>query len=134
MEARFPQYERVLVRDNPFRVQVQRQDFVASLRRVALLASERTHGVQLQFDRDAMSLSSVGFDIGSGEEKVDCSYHGDAMKVFVNAQYVLDFLTAVSCESVEMRLRDADGPIVLMPIENESDISENLYVIMPIRL
>jgi DNA polymerase-3 subunit beta len=134
LEARFPQYERVLVRDNPFRVRVHRQEFVASLRRINLLASERTHGVQLQFDHDTMSLTSVGFDIGSGEEKVECSYQGEAMKVFVNAQYVLDFLNAATCETVEMRLRDADGPIVLVPVENEQEIIETLYVIMPIRL
>lgn len=134
LEARFPQYERVLVRDNPHHVRVQRQELNASLRRLNLLASERTHGVQLQFDRDTLALSSVGFDIGSGEEKVECSYTGEPMKVLVNAQYVLDFLNAVSCDEVSMRLRDADGPVVLMPVEVESEITECLYVIMPIRL
>jgi DNA polymerase-3 subunit beta len=134
LEARFPQYERVLVRDNPLRVRVQRQEFVASLRRINLLASERTHGVQLAFEHDTMSLNSVGFDIGTGEEKVECSYQGEAMKVFVNAQYVLDFLGAVGCEHVEMRLRDADGPVVLTPVDDDAEIAECLYVIMPIRL
>ena len=134
LESRFPQYERVLVRDNPHKLRVRRQEFAASLRRVALLASERTHGVQLQLDTDTISLSSVGFDIGSGEEQVECQYRGEAMKVFVNAQYVLDFLNAVPCEEVEMRLRDADGPIVLTPAEDDAEITECLYVIMPIRL
>ncbi len=134
LESRFPQYERVLVRDNPHRLRVQRQEFAASLRRVALLASERTHGVQLQVDPDTISLSSVGFDIGSGEEQVECEYRGEPMKVFVNAQYVLDFVNALSCETIEMRLRDADGPIVLMPGGDDEAIAECLYVIMPIRL
>jgi len=107
---------------------------VASLRRINLLASERTHGVQLAFEHDTMSLNSVGFDIGTGEEKVECSYQGEAMKVFVNAQYVLDFLGAVGCEYVEMRLRDADGPVVLTPVDDDAEIAECLYVIMPIRL
>jgi DNA polymerase III subunit beta len=134
MEARFPQYERVLVRDNPHRVSLDRQDFLASLRRINLLASERTHGVQLQFDHDTLSLTSVGFDIGSGEEKVECSYQGETIKVLVNAQYVLDFLTAVSSQYVEVRLRDADGPVVMLPVEDKTDVAESLYVIMPIRL
>ena len=134
LESRFPQYERVLVRDNPHTLRVQRQEFGASLRRVALLASERTHGVQLHFDTDTIALSSVGFDIGSGEEKVECQYRGEPMKVFVNAQYVLDFLNAISCAQVEIRLRDADGPIVLMPVDDDAEIAECLYVIMPIRL
>jgi DNA polymerase III subunit beta len=134
LESRFPQYERVLVRDNPHRLRLRRQEFTAALRRVALLASERTHGVQLQLDTDTVGMSSVGFDIGSGEEQVECEYRGTAMKVFVNAQYMIDFFNAVSTEWVEMRVRDADGPIVLMPVDDDAEITECLYVIMPIRL
>jgi DNA polymerase-3 subunit beta len=134
LESRFPQYERVLVRDNPYKLRLRRQEFTAALRRVALLASERTHGVQLQLDTDSIGLSSVGFDIGSGEEQVECEYRGEAMKVFVNAQYMIDFFNAVSTEWVEMRLRDADGPIVLTPVDDDAEITECLYVIMPIRL
>ena len=76
LEARFPQYERVLVRDNPHRARVQRQEFMAALRRVALLASERTHGVQMQFDHDSIALASVGFDLGQAAEEVACTLLG----------------------------------------------------------
>ncbi|MGE5236452.1 MAG: DNA polymerase III subunit beta [Acidobacteriota bacterium] len=134
LEARFPQYERVLVRDNPNRALVQRHDLAASLRRVALLTSERTHGVQMNFESDAISLASVGFDLGQATEVVPCRYDGEPLKVFVNAQYVLDFLGAVEATEIEMRLRDSDGPVVLSPVGDETPISESLYVIMPIRL
>jgi DNA polymerase-3 subunit beta len=134
LEARFPQYERVLVRDNPYRVVLQRSDFAASLRRVALLASERTHGVQLQFDDDTLSLSSVGFDLGQAAEILSCSYRGPGIKLLVNAHYVLDFLSAVPANAVELQLREGEGPLVLTPTTLPPTITECLYVIMPIRL
>jgi len=134
LEARFPQYERVLVRDNPHRARVQRQELVASLRRVALLASERTHGVQFGFDNNSLSLTSVGFDLGQAAEEVACSYAGAPLKVFVNANYLIDFLNAIDCPEVELQLRDADGPIVVTPIGDPPEAGECLYVIMPIRL
>jgi len=134
LEARFPQYERVLVRDNPHRARVQRQELASALRRVALLASERTHGVQLEFESDSLSLSSVGFDLGQAAEVVPCAYRGEPLKVFVNASYILDFLGAVDVEEVEMQLRDADGPIVMTPTKEDATMGECLYVIMPIRL
>ena len=40
----------------------------ASLRRVALLTSERTHGVQIQLSADTLALTSVGFDLGQAAE------------------------------------------------------------------
>ncbi len=134
LEARFPQYERVLVRDNPHRATVQRQELASALRRVSLLASERTHGVQMQFEKDSLALASVGFDLGQAAEAIACRYAGQPLKVFVNANYLLDFLNAVEVQEVEIQLRDADGPIVMTPVGEEAAIGECLYVIMPIRL
>jgi len=134
LEARFPQYERVLVRDNPHRARVQRQELAAALRRVALLASERTHGIQMQFEKDTIGLTSVGFDLGQATEEVTCAYAGQSLKVFVNANYLLDFLGAVDVKEVELQLRDADGPIVITPLGEDAATGECLYVIMPIRL
>lgn len=134
LEARFPQYERVLVRDNPHRARLHRAEFAASLRRVALLTSERTHGVQLQLDEDTLSLSSVGYDLGGAAEVVPCEYRGPAVRLLVNAQYLLDFLAAAESESVEMQLRDADAPLVLVPIDAAAGGGEALCVIMPIHL
>ena len=134
LEARFPQYERVLVRDNPHRARVSRTELLASLRRVALLTSERTHGVQFVFENDGIGLSSVGFDLGQANEGVACSYQGAPIRVLVNAQYVLDFLTAIEVDEIEVQLRDGDGPVVLAPIGDNPAVGECLYVIMPIRL
>ena len=134
LEARFPQYDRVLVRDNPHCVVVQHTDLAASLRRVALLASERTHGVQMQFDEDFISLSSVGFDLGQAAEQVPCQYRGPAIRVLVNAHYVLDFLAAVAPDVIEIHLREGDAPMVLSMREPPAPISDCLYVVMPIRL
>jgi DNA polymerase III subunit beta len=134
LEARFPQYERVLVRDNPHRIRLPRRDIVAAMRRVALLASERTHGVQLNVADGALSLASVGFDLGQASEELACGYHGGPLTVLLNAQYVMDFLAAVEVEEVELQLRDGDSPVVLIPSGGDDAAGECLYVIMPIRL
>ncbi|HPC84629.1 MAG TPA: DNA polymerase III subunit beta [Thermoanaerobaculaceae bacterium] len=134
VEARFPQYERVLVRDNPLRALVGRHELQAALRRVALLASERTRGVQLQFEEDSLALTSVGFDLGQASEVVPCRYRGEPIRSLVNAGYVLEFLGAVESQEVEFQLRDGEGPVVLSPVLAGEAVGECLYVIMPIRV
>jgi DNA polymerase III subunit beta len=135
LEARFPQYERVLVRDNPHRARVQRGEFLAALRRVALLASEKTHGVQISFNEGLIALSSVGFDLGQAAEEVSCSYHGESLRVLVNAQYIIEYLAVLETPEVEFQLRDGEGPVVLVPVALEGEPAvQSLYVIMPIRL
>ena len=134
LEARFPQYERVLVRDNPHHARVNRAELLAALRRVGLLTSERTRGVQLQLDEDALSITSVGYDLGRAAEVVPCHYRAEPLEVLVNAQYLVDFLSAIECGDVELQLRDADGPVVLRPCDDDPALAESLYVVMPIRV
>ncbi len=134
MEARFPQYERVLVRNNPHRAVVQRLDFLAALRRVGLLTSERTRGVLMGLQPEAISLTSVGFDLGQASEVVPCQYQGPPIRVQVNAQYVIDFLAAVSTEEVEMQLRDEQAAMAMVPSGSSGRGVDALYIIMPIRV
>lgn len=134
LESRFPQYERVLVRDNKLKARVDRAEVLAALRRVALLTSERTHGIQLTFEKDSLSVSSVGFDLGQAAEVVPCEYGEHPVKTLVNAHFLLDFFNAVTVPKIEFQLRDSEGPVVLTPILDEPDGSECLYVIMPIRV
>ncbi len=134
LEARFPQYERVLVRTNPHRAQVEKVQLASSLHRVALLASERTRPVRLDLEEDRLLLASVGHDLGGAEEVVPCRYRGPSLRVLVNAQYLLDFLNATEVPQVELQLGDGEGPLVAVPVGVEPAGSEVLCVIMPIRL
>lgn len=134
LEARFPQYERVLVRDNPHRAVVQRLDLLAALRRVGLLTSERTRGVQLAFQRDTISLTSVGFDLGQASETLACQYSGPPLTIQVNAQFVIDFLAAVTNDQVQLQLREEGGAVALVPHGGGGTVADTLYIIMPIRV
>ncbi len=134
LDARFPQYERVLVRDNPYVAVLQRLELLAALRRVGLLASERTRGVLMSFGADALSLASVGFDLGQASEVVSCQYQGPPLAIRVNAQFVIDFLAAVTSEAVEMQLRDEEAAVAMVPRGAGCTVADVLYIIMPIRV
>lgn len=134
LEARFPQYERLLTRDHPYRARLQRDEFVAALRRVVILTSEKTHGVELRLDEDSLSLASVGFDLGGAQEVVNCQFHGPTIRLLVNGQYLLDFATAVTAAEIELNLRDDEAPLLLAPVDPDPPGSDVACVIMPIRL
>ncbi len=133
LEARFPQYEKVLIRTHPFRARLSRPELVAAIRRVALLTSDRNHGVFLEFSADILTISSAGFELGQAAEELACEYSGDPLKVFVNAAYLLDFLTSCPEHLVDVQLARADAPLVLQPVAEEGSPAECLYVLMPIK-
>jgi len=133
LEARFPQYERVLLRTHPLRARLPRQELTAALRRVVLLTSDRNHGVFLEFQQDHLTVASAGFELGQALEELAVTYQGEPMKVFVNATYLLDFLASCHESQVEVQMARADAPLVLTPVPEQDSPADCLYVLMPIK-
>ena len=135
VELRFPQYERVIVRDNPYRARVVRGDLLASLRRVSLLAHEKARGVRFKFDSmGEVRLVSIGYDRGSAEETLPITYQGESVDIALNAGYLIDVLQILESEMIEIQLRDGNTQCVLVPVEDDSRLEEYVYVLMPMRV
>jgi len=135
VELRFPQYERVIVRDNPHRVRIEREDLLASLRRVSLMAHEKARGVRFGFDPGGeLTLRSLGSERGSAEEVLGISYQGEMVEISLNAAYLIDVLQVLECDLVEIQLRDANTQCVVVPVNDDERLEEYIYVLMPMRV
>jgi DNA polymerase-3 subunit beta len=135
VELRFPQYERVIVRDNPNRVKISREDLLGALRRVSLMAHDKAKGVRLKLTPpDELRLVSIGYETGSAEETLPVVYQGDTLEITLNAAYVIDLLQTLTCEMVEIQLRDGKTQCVFVPVEDDPRLEEYIYVLMPMRI
>lgn len=135
VELRFPQYERVIVRDNPNRVRVERTQLLAALRRVSLMAHEKARGVRFHLSSSGeLNLVSIGYDRGSAEETLSVTYQGQALEIALNAAYMIDVLQVLECSAVELQLRDGATQCVLVPVEDDPRLEEYIYVLMPMRI
>ncbi|MFV2071100.1 MAG: DNA polymerase III subunit beta [Thermoanaerobaculales bacterium] len=135
VELRFPQYERVVVRDNPFRARVDRKELLASLRRVSLMAHEKARGVRFRLDgAGELTLISIGYERGSAEETLSVAYQGENLEITLNAAYLIDVLQVLECSTVELQLRDSNTQCVVVPVDDDSRLEEYIYVLMPMRL
>jgi DNA polymerase-3 subunit beta len=101
---------------------------------VSLLASERSRAVRFKFVGGEATVSSSNPELGEATEDVAVQYEGDEIEVSFNAQYILDFLSAVNGEEVVFRLKDPASQGLLEPREPGSETSRYKYVIMPMRM
>ncbi len=134
VELRFPQYEKVIVRDNPFHARVDRKELLASLRRVSLMAHEKARGVRFKFDPEGeLTLVSIGYDRGSAEETLSIIYTGESVEISLNAAYVIDALQVLECQQVDFQLKAGNFQCALVPVDDDSRLEEYIYILMPMR-
>ena len=134
IEGQFPSYEKVIPADNPLEVIFTKESMAGAIKRVSLLASERSRAVRFKFAPGEATVSSSNPELGEAVESVAVQYEGDELEVSFNAQYMLDFLPAVEGEEVVFRLKDPASQGLLEPRQQGSEMSRYKYVIMPMRM
>src|SRR5437870_5827392 len=132
IDGQFPAYERVIPKGNDKRIDFERDRLTNAVKRVALLSNERSRAVKFQIEKGKVDVTSSSPDLGEARETLPVDYSGSAMQICFNAQYVLDFLSAVTTDVVSLDLKDEVSQAVMKPIG--ADGYDYTYVIMPMRV
>lgn len=126
IDAQFPAYERIIPRDNDKVLQFNRSALSAALRRL-LLVAEDDAAVYFAVSEGIAELTSASAEVGSAAEPVLVAYAGPPITVCINGSYVLDFLNAMTGDTLTMALKDANSAALL------TDGDDHVGVIMLMR-
>lgn len=132
LEGTFPDYDRVISRDNDKTVHIDRKQLGEVVHRVSLLTGDRTRAVRLEIDGEQLVFSAVNPDLGEAVEEVPCEVEGGSLAVGLNPDYIAQFLGATEVDRVRLELRDENSQCIAYPVDGPD--KRYLCVIMPIRL
>src|SRR5437773_2764513 len=132
IDGQFPAYERVIPKGNDKHIEFERDRITNAVKRVQILSNDRSRAVKIQIDKNKVDITSSSPDLGEAHETLTVDYDGSAMQICFNAQYVLDFLSAVATDVVSLELKDEVSQAVLRPVGAEG--YDYTYVIMPMRV
>ena len=130
IDGTFPDYNRVIPTGNDKLLKLDPKSFSAGVDRVSTIASEKTRAVKMAVDRDRVTLSVTSPENGLATEEIPADYGADGLEIGFNARYLLDILSEIEGDTVEVHLADAAAPTLL----RENDKSNALYVLMPMRV
>ena len=132
IDGTFPEYERVIPRDNDKVLRVGKKDFSDAVGRVAAISSERSRPVKLSLARDLLVLSASSPEQGTATEELDADrvkYESSPLEIGFQARYLNDITDQIAGD-VEFRFSDGSAPTVVRDAADQSA----LYVLMPMRV
>jgi len=133
LTGQFPNYEAVLPRENSRVLQLEKESISAAVRRVALLADERTRAVRIHVENGQLEISSSSGEYGEAREVLDTAYQDEAMQIGFNYQYLLDFFNVVEgAGKISLELKDEQSAGQFRPVEGGA--YRYRYVVMPMRI
>jgi DNA polymerase-3 subunit beta len=130
IDGKFPDYERVLPKNNNNQLKANRETMKQGLTRASILSNEKYKGVRLSFKKDCIKALAHNPEQEEAEEDIEVNYDGPEMEIGFNVSYLLDALNAIKTDNVILIATDPDSSCLLLP-ENQEN---NKYVVMPMRL
>jgi DNA polymerase-3 subunit beta len=132
IDGTFPEYDRVIPRDNDKILRVGKKDFADAVGRVAAISSERSRPVKIALQKDLLTLSASSPDQGTAAEELDgdrVQYVSGPLEIGFQARYLNDITDQIT-DQVEFRFADGSAPTIVRDAADESA----LYVLMPMRV
>lgn len=133
LTGNFPDYDRVLPKDHPHFVTLNKEELKGAIERVAQFSDDRSHAIRVQVDDGEMKVHSSLSDTGESEESVPTGYKGPGVEIGFNAHYLIDFLRALSEGEANFHFKDGNSAGELRPGGDAPEYNYR-YVVMPMRI
>src|SRR5215212_6013562 len=132
LSGQFPNYEMVMPKGNDKSIKFDGAQLNQAIRRVALMADDRSHAIRFHLAPGHLQISSNNAEEGEARETVATEYAGDEAEIGFNAQYLQDFLNVVGDGQIAFEFKDGNSQAQLRPAADPD--YDYKYVVMPMRI
>lgn len=134
IDGTFPDYTRVIPSAPEHSLVVERVALGAAVKRVGVLASDKTRIVKAEISTDRIELVVITPELGEAREEVPCAYDGPDMTIGFNGQYLGEALVSTASDEVSLAFTDGMAPTLLRRAGDNVDRDALVQVVMPVRV
>ena len=135
VDGKYPNYEAVIPKENPNIMQIDRGEFLNSVRRVSIFSNKTTHQVRLKLAGAELQVSAEDFDYSNkAEERLGCDYQGDDMQIGFNSRFLIEMLNNINCDVIKLSMSLPNRAGIITPIDHLDDGEDVTMLVMPVML
>lgn len=135
VDGKYPSYEAVIPKENPNVLTIDRMQFLSSLKRVSIFSNKTTHQVKLKIVGSELQLSAEDIDFSNeANERITCSYNGEDIEIGFNSRFLIEMLSNIESENVNLAMSQPSRAGLLTPVESTEPNEDILMLVMPVML
>lgn len=130
IDGNYPNYAQVIPQESATTVRLPTASLLREARTASVLARDAANPVRLRVGGNQLTLVAQTAEVGDDEAPLIADVVGDDVQIAFNARYVLDALSVLDSEEVQLSFNGALQPGVIRP----SGRDDYLCIIMPVRV
>ena len=134
VEGRYPNYNGVIPKENPYKVIVDRVTLLNALKRVSVFSNQASNLIKLDVRNNQINITAQDIDFSiSAEETISCQYTDNPIKIGFKSAFLIEIIGTISSSDVILELTDPSRAGIILPFENEEN-EDVLMLLMPMLL
>ena len=130
IEGKFPDYNKVIPKNHPKIIDINRSIFQSALQRAAIMTTDKFKGVRLVIENDKMVVSANNADQEEASDELDIVYDDQELDIGFNVNYLMDVLSNLKTDTIQLQFNDSNAS-ALLTLPNDDSFK---YVVMPMRI
>lgn len=130
IDATYPDYQRAIPVGGDKVVNGARSEIRDALTRTGIFANEMYRNVSLNLSPGNLKIKANNPQQEEAEENVSVDYHGSSFEIGFNVGYLIDALSVIAGDRVQMTFTDGNSAVLL----RSPDDSQSRFVISPMML
>lgn len=136
IEGKFPNYNSVIPKENPMKATVQRALLMNSIKKVIPFTADSSGSRMLHMllEQGKLTLKGEDFDFSTGaRDTISLDYNGDNFEIGVSGSLMLNIVSRMSCNDVNILMSAPARPILIEPAE-QGEKEKVTMLAMPLML
>ncbi len=130
IDGRFPDYNKVIPKDNDKILEIKLDEFKNSIERVTTVSSDKKEGLKMLITKDAVQLSVNNPNSGEGVENIKAKFNSNDLNISFNSRYLTDIASQIENESIIINLKDPGSPVLIRDFLDKN----SFHVVMPMKI
>ena len=130
IDGRFPDYDKVVPKNNNKTLQIKLNEFKNSIERVTTVSSDRKEGLKMKISKDSLQLSVSSPSSGDGVENINVKFDSEEMNISFNSRYLIDITSEIENDFIIINLKDAGAPVLIKDLSDKN----SFHVVISIKI
>lgn len=133
-DGKYPDFERVIPKNNYKKATLLRTDVISAIKRVLPMSSS-ANVLKLSFTEGKLYVAAEDMDLSmSANEELECKYEGEDLQIGFNGPNLLQIVQACDTEFIQFEMSEQSRPIIITNINIGHTDVDSLYLLMPMQI
>lgn len=126
----YPNFSQIIPSKFETNLEINKTALMTAIKSAAVFAQDVGNVVKLEINpKGEIKISANTLQIGEGEATVSATVKGNSLKIAFNSRYILDGLSALKNEVVELNFSGVLSPALL----RDKDDTSFIHIVMPVK-